>query len=55
MRKLIIAALLGFIAGQLVSPQSAAAQSIARLYATVSGVPIAVQADSSGYVKVVIH
>ena len=56
MRKLIIAALLGFILGSLTSPQSAAAQAVRRLYGTTTGgAPIALAADSSGYLKVVTH
>lgn len=56
MQKLIIAALLGFILGQLASPASVSAQAIRRLYGTTTaGAPIALAADASGYLKVVIH
>lgn len=56
MRKLIIAALLGFILGSLVSPGSVAAQAASRLFGTdSSGAPIALTAAADGSLNVVIR
>ncbi len=55
MRKLIIAALLGFIVGCLVSPGSVDAQAIRRLYGTLSGAPKALSAAADGSLNVVVH
>jgi hypothetical protein len=44
----------GFVLALLLSglAHTAQAQATARMYGTLSGDPIAIQADSSGYVKV---
>lgn len=55
MRKLLIAALLGFILGSLASPGSVAAQTVVRLFGTRSGAPIALTAAADGSLNVVIQ
>ena len=55
MRKLIIAALLGFILGQLSFPSMAYAQSLMRLYGTLStGASIPLRAASDGSLHVTV-
>lgn len=55
MRKLILAALLGFILGSLTSPGSVYAQVTRRLYGTLStGAPIALKAASDGSLHVTV-
>jgi len=49
--KLIV--VVAFVAGVLVSGHPVVAQSITRIYGTVSGAPIALLANSSGVLRVV--